>query len=943
MRIAFDRYERLDDGAYRDLATGMRVAISVREVPDTAWRLRWRTRVSALVDAPAGIQRLIDAGDAGPHTVFEVVEPGRASTAPLGRTDRAHLAVAIEWLDARGLAPGPCDVRRVLAGGRLACDVATGWPVETADEQAEAARQVRQWRARLRGGAAAARRAATGAGGPDVVRGEWAAHARALDELDTRSGLVSLALPLEEALRFARARGLVALASTIAPERLSREALASRSFLVVGEPAAHWAVALAVAGPRRHYDVSTRPRLAVAREAAVPYVSADRGRAAVSTERAARAMTGDAAAVAAEALRCAGRAGEAWRLLDAALQQGMPAFSCLLEAAEASTDLGRLAQGEAFARAALRSASTERTRLRAQIALDRARVWRGGRAEGEPWCARANALTGLAEPRWPARGGYPHAPLGALADWEWRCDRLERALWAGDAGTAARVVESLLRDERRMPPLVAVRTAWLVARATGRSIEDAAVRAHRLGAVGVLRTGKARSDMEMLDAVSSLLTTDHGDDLAAGLTAAAVRARATLGAAAVAVHAAADALPVAGDGHGWRTASSIAARCLAAPHVTGLEREGSWMRAGASIGAPTPVGALVASWPSGLEVDVARVRRLLEAAAVSVAPMLRAWSRPPAAGGDMPEMVGVSAAMAAVRDAVRRVARVPFPVLVSGESGVGKELVARAIHRLSPRGSRPFKAINCAAMADDLVEAELFGRAQGAYTGATTARAGLFEAADGGTLFLDEVSELSPRAQAKLLRVLQDGEVRRVGEASARRADTRVIAAANVALTDAVAARAFRADLLFRLDVLGVTVPPLRERPEDIPLLAMHFWREAASRAGTSAVLAPDVVGRLSAYGWPGNIRELQNIIVGLAVAAPRRGRVTTAALPPHLREPATASAPRTLHEARLALEREMVRGALARAGGRSGRAAAELGLSRQGLAKLIRRLGLSA
>ena len=213
-------------------------------------------------------------------------------------------------------------------------------------------------------------------------------------------------------------------------------------------------------------------------------------------------------------------------------------------------------------------------------------------------------------------------------------------------------------------------------------------------------------------------------------------------------------------------------------------------------------------------------------------------------------------------------------MLVEGESGTGKELVARALHRLSRRGSRRFCAINCAALTDDLVEAELFGFARGAFTGAIGHRAGLFEEANGGTLFLDEVSELSARAQAKLLRTLQEREIRRLGENASRAIDVRIIAATNRPLSDAAGRGAFREDLMFRLAVVRIRMPPLRDRIEDVPLLAQGFWRQAGTDAGKRAALGPDAVTALCRYPWPGNVRELQNVVSALMVAAPVRGRV---------------------------------------------------------------------
>jgi DNA-binding NtrC family response regulator len=302
--------------------------------------------------------------------------------------------------------------------------------------------------------------------------------------------------------------------------------------------------------------------------------------------------------------------------------------------------------------------------------------------------------------------------------------------------------------------------------------------------------------------------------------------------------------------------------------------------------------------------------------------------------------LGESAVATSLREAIQRASRAPFPVLIEGESGSGKELVARAIHKLSCRHTRRFCAINCAALTDELVEAELFGHTRGAFTGATTERAGLFEEADGGTLFLDEIGELSARAQAKLLRVLQEGEVRRVGENHPRRVDVRVVAATNRRLEQEASHGRFRTDLRFRLDVLRIVVPPLRERVGDIPVLAQHFWRRASSRVGSSATLGPDALAALSRYDWPGNVRELQNAIAWIAVHAPRRGRVSSAMLPAQLASNPLATG--SFEAAREEFERRFVRAALAQAGGQRQVAAKALGVSRQGLAKMLRRLGIN-
>jgi transcriptional regulator with PAS, ATPase and Fis domain len=305
--------------------------------------------------------------------------------------------------------------------------------------------------------------------------------------------------------------------------------------------------------------------------------------------------------------------------------------------------------------------------------------------------------------------------------------------------------------------------------------------------------------------------------------------------------------------------------------------------------------------------------------------------------------LGESAAMRRVVELAEKVAASPqTTVLIEGESGSGKELAAKAIHARSSRRDRRFSAINCAALVDDLVEAEFFGHARGAFTGANTERAGVFEDCGGGTLFMDEIAELSPRVQAKLLRVLQEGEVRRIGETIVRKVDVRIVAATNRPLAAEVAAGGFRADLWYRLDVIRITLPPLRDRIEDVPPLATHVWRTLAARTGSRAALSPAAIKALSGYDWPGNVRELQNVLASMLVSAPRAGLVGPSALPAHVARVAARERGASLADARRQFEERYVRAALARAGGRTTRAARELGLSRQGLTKLMSRLGIT-
>ena len=391
-------------------------------------------------------------------------------------------------------------------------------------------------------------------------------------------------------------------------------------------------------------------------------------------------------------------------------------------------------------------------------------------------------------------------------------------------------------------------------------------------------------------------------------------------------------------------ATQLGCRTLDAGTVIGPEAvESGWevavpVRLGTQL-----IGALSARWAADRRTPDEATTLLSLAAAVAaprVDALIHAARQVAQAATAIPELVGMSVAMAEVRRAVVRAAAAPFSVLIEGESGVGKELVARAIHHLSARRDRRFCDVNCAALPDELFESELFGHARGAFTGAVRDRAGLVEEADGGTLFLDEVADLSARAQAKLLRVVQQQEVRRVGESFTRKVDVRFVSAANRDMRAEEQEGRFRQDLRYRLEVIRIRIPPLRERPEDIPSLASHFWTVAAGRMNTRATLSHGILTALSRYQWPGNVRELQNVMAALAVEAPTRGVVRAALLPAALIGSA-AGTPARFSEARLQWERRFVELALGRAGGSRTRAARDLGLSRQGLIKLLARVGL--
>jgi len=306
-------------------------------------------------------------------------------------------------------------------------------------------------------------------------------------------------------------------------------------------------------------------------------------------------------------------------------------------------------------------------------------------------------------------------------------------------------------------------------------------------------------------------------------------------------------------------------------------------------------------------------------------------------------MVGESPAMRAVFQFISRAAPTDSTVLISGESGTGKELVARAIHRNSPRAAKAFVAINCAALTETLLESELFGHERGSFTGAIAQKRGKLEMADGGTIFLDEVGETAPAVQAKLLRVLEEHEFERVGGVRTIQVNLRVLAATNTDLAEAVRRGAFRQDLYYRLNVVSITLPPLRERQHDILPLAHHFAAKYAQRAGRQvAGISPTAQRLLTGYHWPGNIRELENAIER-AVVLGSAELILAADLPEALRTGDAVAGPAeaNYHDAVKEARRLAVLRAIEQAGGRYNEAARLLGLHPNNLHRLIRNLDL--
>jgi DNA-binding NtrC family response regulator len=344
------------------------------------------------------------------------------------------------------------------------------------------------------------------------------------------------------------------------------------------------------------------------------------------------------------------------------------------------------------------------------------------------------------------------------------------------------------------------------------------------------------------------------------------------------------------------------------------------------------------SKPMNVEEIRAAVHRVLQRQREVRAPLGGAIEEP--AG-----IIGRTPAMVEVYKTIARVAPGLSTVLILGESGTGKELVARAIHRHSARRERPFVAVDCTSLTETLLESELFGHVKGAFTGAVSDTPGLFAEADGGTIFLDEIGEITPPLQAKLLRVLQEHQVRPVGGARWRSVDVRVVAATNRDLAGAAASGEFREDLYYRLKVVTISLPPLRERRDDIPLLVDHLVRRAATQCGKPvSALSDAALAVLHDYDWPGNVRELAHVLER-SVALAQDAVISVDDLPADLRGGPPPAVPTDLVGDRPTLEelkQRYIRYVFEQSGGNVSRAAAVLGLERRSLYRMLRRYGIA-
>ncbi len=584
----------------------------------------------------------------------------------------------------------------------------------------------------------------------------------------------------------------------------------------------------------------------------------------------------------------------------------------------------RLAQPAAVAEAAYGSAFAhlvvgDRVAMERDISL----CLQSARAARDPLCGFRARLIGVEQDR---RGGRSDTSAAFLS-------RIAR-IPASNLPSTIRARCAMLMD--------LMSASGSVEEVVARHVSATGLHALALFAPGCVAPAHKREQAAMDDVLEIMRCCQSAEEGRTLLNGVVARLRERVSAVAIAC-VAPDGMVLASDG--GRLGPRMAERVLAAgqtiaPHLCdGTIEGGAPVRYGGE-----PIAVLVGRWAVGTPYDPSRAAMAITVAATAAGPaaaeaIARSRQSPAPALG---EILGLSPVMDDVRRSIERAAAAPFAVLIEGESGSGKELVARALHRHGPRHDRPFCSINCAALPDELVESELFGHARGAFTGAATARSGVFEEAHGGTLFLDEIGELSARAQAKVLRVMQDGELRRVGENLARRVDVRIVAATNRDLRRESAAGRFRLDLLYRLDVVRIVVPPLRERSEDIAVLADRFWQETTARIGSHARLSTATLGALARYHWPGNVRELQNVLAALAVRSPKRGVIPPTALPPPFANAPSAESWR-LDAARRLFEERFVRAALVRTAGRRTQAAEQLGVTRQGLAKLMTRLGINA
>jgi transcriptional regulator with PAS, ATPase and Fis domain len=351
--------------------------------------------------------------------------------------------------------------------------------------------------------------------------------------------------------------------------------------------------------------------------------------------------------------------------------------------------------------------------------------------------------------------------------------------------------------------------------------------------------------------------------------------------------------------------------------------------------------ALAAAAPAVAEADVPRVLDRVAAAAAAVERATPAEVAPTTFSHPFDEIVGDAPG---VRDLVKLLAKVvksEATVLIHGESGTGKELIARAIHYHGPRAKKPFVVQNCSAFNDNLLESALFGHVRGAFTGAVKDQPGLFQVADGGTFFLDEIGDMSAALQVKLLRVLQEGTFMPVGGTKPVKVDVRIIAASHKDLAQMVARKQFREDLFYRVNVLKITVPPLRERTSDIPRLALHFVNKHWRGPAPMPKLSQSALARLVAYGWPGNIRELENEVERMLVLAGDATELTGSMVSTRVAGMVAAPA-KTLRDALATSEAEAITGALGRHLGDRDGAAADLGISRAYLEARLAALGLA-